>query len=126
MTTTDQTSSTTVRALFDAVDRSDVDAVVELAAADIHFRFGNADPTDGKAAFTSSAQAFSSSIASIRHEIHNLWEVDQGTVVCVMDVHYRRLDGRRFTLPCCNVFIIRNGLVHDYRIYMDISPVTAA
>jgi hypothetical protein len=46
-------------------------------------------------------------------------------VVALMDVNYRRLDGRELTLPCCNVFGVRNGVVNDYRIYMDVNPVLA-
>jgi hypothetical protein len=26
-------------------------------------------------------------------------------------------------LPCCKVFRLRDGLVADYRVYMDIAPV---
>ena len=44
-------------------------------------------------------------------------------VVALMDVHYRRLDGGELNLPCCNVFGVRDGVVNDYRIYMDVNPV---
>ena len=40
-----------------------------------------------------------------------------------MDVYYRRLDGRELTLPCCNLFRVRDGLVDTYVIYMDVNPV---
>jgi hypothetical protein len=30
------------------------------------------------------------------------------------------------TQPCCNEFRVHNGLVTEYRIYMDINPVMAA
>jgi hypothetical protein len=33
-----------------------------------------------------------------------------------VDVRYKRLDGRELTPPCCNVFHVHDGLVHDYRI----------
>ena len=46
-------------------------------------------------------------------------------VVALMDVHYRRLDGRELKSPCCNVFGIHDGVVDDYRIYMDVNPVLA-
>jgi ketosteroid isomerase-like protein len=39
--------------------------------------------------------------------------------------HYTRLDGAELTLPCCNVFRVRDGAVADYRVYMDIAPVYA-
>jgi hypothetical protein len=34
-----------------------------------------------------------------------------------------RTDGRELTLPCCNVFRLPDGLVADYRVYVDIGPV---
>jgi limonene-1,2-epoxide hydrolase len=37
----------------------------------------------------------------------------------------RRLDGRELNLPCCNVFGVHDGVVNDYRIYMDVNPVLA-
>lgn len=46
-------------------------------------------------------------------------------VVALMEVYYRRLDGRELNLPCCNVFGVHNGVVNDYRIYMDVNPVLA-
>ena len=42
------------------------------------------------------------------------------------EVHYRRLDGRELNLPCCNVFRVSDGLVRDYRIYMDAYPAIVA
>jgi ketosteroid isomerase-like protein len=87
-------------------------------------RLGNQDVVEGKAAFLATSQAFASSINQIRHEIHSLWNVDD-VVIAEMDVHYERLDGGKLTLPCCNVFRVRDGLVSDYRVYMDIGPVFA-
>jgi ketosteroid isomerase-like protein len=59
-------------------------------------------------------------------EFVDIWEIGDGTVVAVLDVHYRRLDGRELNLPCCNVFRVSDGLVRDYRIYMDVHPVITA
>ena len=123
MTTMQSTPTATARTLISAIDTGDLDTIGTVIADD--FRFGNADPTDTKADFAASAQAFLGSLAGIRHDIQNIWEVGKDTVVCVIDVHYRRRDGGEFTLPCCNVFRVRDGLIHDYRIYMDINPVTA-
>jgi ketosteroid isomerase-like protein len=63
-------------------------------------------------------------IAGFRHTVTNVWsEVD--AVITELKVHYTRLDGIELTLPCCNVFRIRDGAVADYRVYMDIDPVYA-
>lgn len=125
MTTVETAPADVVRALFAAIDGGDLATIDTLVAERVHFRFGNADPTETKTDFASAAQAFLGSLAAIRHEIHELWEVDGGTVMTEMDVHYTRQDGGELILPCCNIFRVRDGLVVDYRIYMDVSPVFA-
>jgi ketosteroid isomerase-like protein len=110
-----------VRDVFAALDAKDPDALAAHMSEDVRLRLGNQDVVEGKAA---TSQAFASSISRIRHEIHSLWNVD-GVVIAEMDVHYERLDGGKLTLPCCNVFRMRDGLVSDYRVYMDIGPVFA-
>ena len=108
-----------------AVDDADHNAIAALTANDVHFRFGNADATDTQSELLAAAQSFRDAIADLRHTILDLWEVGNGTVVALMDVHYQRLDGRELNLPCCNVFGVHDGVVNDYRIYMDVNPVLA-
>ena len=114
-----------VRTLIRAVDDADHNAIAALTADDVHFRFGNASPTDTQSELLAAAQSFRDAIADLRHTILDLWEVGDGMVVALMDVHYRRLDGRELNLPCCNVFGVHDGVVNDYRIYMDVNPVLA-
>ena len=114
-----------VRTLIRAVDAADHDGIATRTASDVHFRFGNATPTDTQAELLAAAHSFRDAIADLRHTILDLWEVGDGMVVALMDVYYRRLDGRELTLPCCNVFGVHNGVVNDYRIYMDVNPVLA-
>jgi hypothetical protein len=35
------------------------------------------------------------------------------------------IEGQRLSLPCANIFRLRDGLVADCRIFMDIKPVFA-
>jgi ketosteroid isomerase-like protein len=113
-----------VRDVFAALDALDVPAMAALVSDDVRMRFGNGDLVEGKEAFVQAGEAFAASIAGIRHEIHWLRAVDD-VVIAEMDVHYKRLDGGELTLPCCNTFRVRDGLIVDYRIYMDISPLSA-
>ncbi len=48
---------------------------------------------------------------------------DGDALIAEFDVHYTRLDGGEVTLPCCNVFRLRDGLVAEYRSYIDATPV---
>jgi ketosteroid isomerase-like protein len=127
MTTTEETQPVrTVRDLIAAVDRRETETAASYLTDDVRFRFGSAEEIAGKPAVEAQSRAFYESIAGIRHTFLGLWQVTDDTVACVMDVHYERLDGRTLTLPCANVFRFRDGLVDDYRIYMDISPVFGA
>jgi len=115
-----------IRTLLQAVDNADNDTIAACTAKDVHFRFGNAPPTNTRSDLLAAAGSFRGTIAALRHTILNMWDVNGDTVIATMDVYYRRLDGRELNLPCCNIFRIDNGLVVDYLIYMDVNPVTAA
>ena len=113
-----------VRGVFAALDAQDPAAVTARMTDDVRMRLGNADLVEGKTMFREATAAFVASITAIRHEITSMWSVDD-VVIAEMDVHYERLDGRKVTLPVCNVFRVRDGLVSDYRVYLDIGPVYA-
>jgi ketosteroid isomerase-like protein len=113
-----------VRDVFAALDARDPAAVAAHMTEDVRMRLGNQDVVEGKTAFLESAQGFVDAIAAIKHDIGSVWSVDD-VVIAEMDVHYERLDGGKLTLPCCNVFRVRDGLVSDYRVYIDLTPVFA-
>lgn len=126
MTTIPRTPTDTARSVLDAIDNGDLEGVIDtVLAEDVHVRFGNFEPTSTRAGFLATVQASGASIAGIRHEVFEVWEPEAGAVVVTSDVHYRRVDGQELTLPACSVFRVRDGLVHDYRVYMDINPVLA-
>jgi ketosteroid isomerase-like protein len=113
-----------IRDVFAALDNKDLTELATHVSEDIRMTMSNADPIEGKPSFVQRAEAFVGSLASIRHEITSLWTVDD-VVIAELWVHYGRLDGQQLTLPCCNVFRVRDGLVTDYRVYMDSTPVFA-
>lgn len=111
-----------IRRMFAAFDAKEVSAVADLVTDDVTLRLGNTPMVQGKAAFVAAVNGFLGSVAGFRHEFLNLWRAGH-TVVAEFDVHYTRLDGGKVTLPCCNVFHLRDGLVSEYRSYMDATPV---
>jgi len=125
MIDTPSSNAELIRTLIGAVDAADHAVIAALTSADVHFRFGNSEPTDTQGELLAAAGSFRGAIADLRHTIINLWEVDDDTVVATMDVYYRRFDGVELTLPCCNVFRVRGGVVDQYLIYMDVNPVIA-
>jgi ketosteroid isomerase-like protein len=119
------TSVERVRRLFGAIDTLEPTAPLEHVADEIVFRFGNAEPVVGKGDFAAAGVQFFGSLAAIRHDIRSIWEPEADVVITEMDVTYGRHDGSTVTLPCCNVFRVRDGLIATYTIYMDIGPVYA-
>ena len=111
-----------VQAIFAAFDSKDIGVLAALMADDVRVQIGNADVVVGKADFIAALQLFFGSVAGFRHTVTNVWS-DVDAVIAELKVHYTRLDGTELTLPCCNVFRVRNGAVADYRVYMDITPV---
>jgi ketosteroid isomerase-like protein len=88
----------------------------------VRLQIGNAEVIHGKAEFVGALQTFFGSVTSFRHTVTDVWsELD--AVIAELRVQYTRLDGSKVTLPCCNVFRVRDGAVADYRVYMDITPV---
>jgi ketosteroid isomerase-like protein len=112
------------QAIFAAFDAKDVAALAALMTDDVRLQLGNADIVNGKAEFVEALETFFVSVAGFRHAVVNVWS-DLDVVIAELKVHYTRLDGTGVTLPCCNVFRLRDGAVADYRVYMDITPVYA-
>jgi ketosteroid isomerase-like protein len=110
--------------VFAAFDAKDVATLVCLVSEDVRMRLGNAEEAHGNVAFATEVRAFTASVAAFHHRLVNVWH-DGDALICRLEVQYTRHDGQEVTLPCCNVFLLRNGLIVDYRVYMDISPVYA-
>jgi ketosteroid isomerase-like protein len=110
------------QAIFAAFDAKDLAGLAALVTDDVRLQIGNAGVVNGRAEFTRDLEAFFPSVAGFRHTVTNMWS-DVDAVIAELSVHYTRLDGRELTLPCCNVFRIRDRAVADYRVYMDITPV---
>jgi ketosteroid isomerase-like protein len=111
-----------VRRMFATFDAKDVSALAAFITEDVRLRLGNAEPVQGKPAFVKAVNAFLASVAGFRHEVVNIWS-DRDALIAEFDVHYTRLDGGEVTVPCCNVFRLRDGLVAEYRSYIDTTPV---
>ena len=111
-----------VRRMFAAFDAKEVSTLSGLVTDDVKLRLGNTPMVQGKSAFVAAVNAFLGSVAGFRHEFLSLWRAGH-TVIAEFDVHYTRLDGGKVTLPCCNVLNLRDGLVSEYRSYMDATPV---
>ena len=99
-----------IHRVFASFDAKDVATLAEFMTDDVQLRLGNAATIQGKAAFVDAVNGFLGSIAGVRHEILNVF-TDQDAAIVEFDVHYTRHDGDVVTLPCCNVFRLRDGLI---------------
>jgi ketosteroid isomerase-like protein len=121
---TDATLRDQLRQVFTTFDAQDVSSLAEFMTDDVELRLGNADTITGRTAFVEAVNAFLGSVAGVRHDILTVYR-DGDVAIVEFDVHYTRHDGDVVTLPCCNVFRLRNGLIAEYRSYIDAHPVYA-
>ncbi len=117
-----------IRQVLAALDAGDMPDVLRLMTHDVRFRFGSADTTVGHDGVTKSLAKLAPVVASLSHKLLQVWTVEapEPAVLCEMDVTYQRHDGSVVTLPCFDLIRMRDGLIADCRIYMDITPVFSA
>ncbi|GII92070.1 nuclear transport factor 2 family protein [Sinosporangium siamense] len=111
------------RRVFQVVDTFDPDRFVLLLAENATLTFGNAKPVTGRQAIADSLRAFFSTIAGLRHRIVRSWEVD-ADVIAETEVTYRRLDGSHVNVVAVSIWQTgEDGLITDYRIFVDLAPI---
>lgn len=110
--------------LFRAIDRKDVDAILEFMTPGGVFRFGNAPGIQGHEAIRAAVSAFYDSFSAIRHELDRVW-ADGNTLVCEGRTTYTRHDGIEVKVPFADVFDLEGDRIAKYVIYADIAPLYA-
>lgn len=114
-----------VRRLFQAGESMQVERFARFFHEGAHYQFSNFPVAFGPQGIIASSQEFLARVRAVDHHIKNLWKVEDGTVICEMDVTYTRRDGQVITLPCCDTLRIEGDKVARLCIYMDITPVLA-
>jgi limonene-1,2-epoxide hydrolase len=115
-----------LQGLFAAIDDKNVDGFLEYLTADASFRFGSAPAAHGSEAIRAAVGGFFETIRGLRHEVSRAMAGD-AVLVCEGNVTYTRIDGSEIALPFVDVFEMSgDGLIADYKIYMDIAPLYAA
>ena len=113
-----------VAGIFADIDALDPDAFVAHLAEDVVFRFGNGEPAVGRAAVRAGVAGFFSTIAGMKHQVLNSFEVGD-TVILQIDIDYTRHDGKTVTVPNADVLVFEGDLVKNWQIYIDLAPVFA-
>ncbi|MBM7788981.1 nuclear transport factor 2 family protein [Tenggerimyces flavus] len=113
------------RKVFAAVDALDSDALLALLAPNAVQVFGNQEPLIGHAEIGAANKAFTTMVAGVRHQITREWYQGNDAIV-ETNVTYHRLDGGFVNLPVVSIYRTdENGLIEDYRVFYDPSPVFA-
>lgn len=113
---------TWMAAVLGSVDARDTPRFLSFLTGDAAFHFANAPAAIGTAAIGDAVNGFFASINACSHEIDNAW-APAGHAICQGNVCYTRLDGSTLTLAFVNIFIMRQGKICDYRIYVDASEL---
>ncbi|MFG1667720.1 nuclear transport factor 2 family protein [Streptomyces sp. Y7] len=110
-------------AIFAAIDGGDIDALIAYFALDGTQRFGNQEPARGHAAIAEANRSFLGALDGISHRVVSVMGNDRTTLI-ELDVTYR-VDGRPpVTIPVATVYDSdADGLITDYRVYFDPTPV---
>jgi hypothetical protein len=112
--------------VFSTVDAARPDAIADLFASNGRFRFGNDEPLVGRDAVAAGLAGFLASIAGLHHKLVNVWRLGPETIA-ETDVTYQRHDGHSVVVPVVSIWRTdTTGLIADYRVFGDLTPVYAA
>jgi ketosteroid isomerase-like protein len=109
--------------LFADIDSMEPDRFAAHLADDVVFRFGNADPIQGRDAVRDAWAGFCETLDGVRHDGMEQWEQD-GTTIAAAEVTYTRKDGSRVTVPVATIYR-GDDEIEDYRIFIDLAPLFA-
>jgi hypothetical protein len=91
------------QSVYDAVDSMDETNLAKFLTDECTFTFGNAKPVMGRAAAAEASKAFLSLIAGIKHEINDVWSVDD-TIITRITVTYTRKDKKTMSFPAVTIW----------------------
>lgn len=111
---------------FARVDSLDVDDLGERFTDDVRMQAANMPALQGVDAVVTAFTAGGAAFESMTHTIVGVWTGtwERGEVISVEAVvNYNLVDGRHVTLGATSTLRLIDGLVADYRIFYDPSPL---
>ena len=117
---------TFVDAMERAVGTGDRAAAGRYLAEDVAYTVGARAPVHGIDGVLAALAEQGRLVRSEGHTLRGVWAGD-GSLVVEVDSHFRRVaDGRAISLPCTDIYRFRDGRIHDWRVFADMSPFRAA
>ena len=111
-----------VDALFAALDRKDLGSFLSFLAPNCRLQYGNRPPVVGRDAISDVVSRFFEQISESRHEVTEHWQVENA-VICHGVATYTRPDGTALSIPIAHIMTLDEGLISDYRVFLDISSL---
>lgn len=100
------------------------DEFMPFFTADLFYKVGSHDPVIGPKAAADYLASFYKTVKPATHDLRGIWELDGGIVIVEMDANYNRIaDGKRVTVPCCDVYRFDGDLIKEWRVYPDVAKV---
>ncbi len=115
---------TWLKKLAETIGAKDSDGFANYFTEDGIFRFGNQPDVQGRKAVRDSVAQFFTMMQSSELEIINFWEMDNN-IIWQGKVTYTRLDAKKVTINFCNIFNMKDGLIDQYLVYIDNTPLFA-
>ena len=113
-----------INSLFKVIDEMDCEKFAAFLHENGEFKFGNAATVKGRNEIKKAVSQFFSSIHGLRHSIRQVWNVDNSIIV-KGEVTYTRKSKTQITIPFMNLLKLNNGLIENYEIFIDITPLYA-
>lgn len=111
--------------MFAALDADGVSGLYPWLHEDVRFRFAGYPPGQGRDSFAAAWAGIASHVTGLQHDLEQTWELGD-EAICRGEVTYTLDNGRTIRAPFANIFRLRDGLISEYRIYVDASAVFGA
>jgi hypothetical protein len=108
--------------IFASIDDKNIEKFSSFLSDDCSFRFGNFPAVHGIDGIGEFVGGFFDSIASLKHDIADIWTIPDGAV-CHGSVSYIRHDNSVLSVPFSNIFKTSNDKVNEYLIFADTSQL---
>jgi len=101
---------------------SSLDDYLNFFHDDCIYKVANQPAVHGRVALAQAAAFFRSRVQRVEHRLLALWCIED-RVVCELEATYTRSDEQIVTIPCLDLFTIRDGKIAALQIFADMAPV---
>jgi uncharacterized protein len=118
-----------IRRLFAVIDLRDANVTARHFAPNIRLKMGAQPDINGVESARLAFRDVGATYAKVHHEVRAIWRrIDSAgteTIGVQADVTYALANGQATSTPCVSALVFVDGLVSDYQIFIDLTPVAA-